>query len=287
MHLTKSYHYNSYGKTTQSVTDELTQTKTVFDSNGNPVCDIDYQGNEIATYTHDKNGVLQTKVDGYGNTTYFNTSGQMTSVKDADGNTTTQFIYTTDATGHTSLSQAIDLVNKTTTNYDSLGRRVNVTNNNTGAVTQDFHYAGANSTVLLYSFDYTSKQTTYYDVLGRQSYTMQGDVLTQQWLYSAGKLVGDWDQASGSTIIYKNEQEEVRLETGSTPPSADMINDWVNAGMIDSIQTQYAGLTNTSGFAQPPASGNKQNYFLSSQNPNANNSNSSSVQNSVSDTQGQ
>ena len=282
MNLTKSYHYNAYGKSTLSVTDELTQTKTVFDSNGNPVCDIDYQGNEISHYTHDKNGVLQTKVDGYGNTTFFNKSGQMTSVQDSDGNTTTEFKYATDPSGRTYLSQAVDFMNKSVTNYDTIGRRLNVVNEQ-GAVTQDFHYAGANSTVLLYSFDYTSKQTTYYDVTGKETYTMKGDVLTQQWLYSSGKMVGKWDQASGTTIIYKNQSEEVSLETGGVPPSADMISEWVDAGMIEAIQEQYAGQSNTSGFAQPSSGGNKQNYFLSSKKPETA-KNNSIIQNSISDT---
>jgi len=74
--------YDKYGKAQEYVLNELTQTKTVFDRNGNPKCDVNYEGTEIAWYHYNDKGNLTEKVDWHNNvTSYDPAKGVMTRPK--------------------------------------------------------------------------------------------------------------------------------------------------------------------------------------------------------------
>lgn len=237
--LTKSYQYNEYGKSIEWVMDELSQTKTVFDADGQMVRDVDFEGNTIATYQYDDQKQLVSKKDGFGNVTSFDKHGNMTGTADFLGNEVSKYNYSTDDNGRYVLDTIVNLKNNETT-YIVDGKQTE-TKSQGGAVVKDYMWDGSK---LVCTFDREKKETTWYDLTGRPTYTSVTDDATgevidvTQWLYYKGRLVGVWDQTTKTTLICEFQREAVKIYTGAEPPSAEQIQKWVDDGIITSVRKQ-------------------------------------------------
>jgi len=230
--LTKSYQYNKYGKSLECVIDEMTQTKTTFNTKGQMLADIDFEGNEVAWYKYDATNRLVSKTDGYGNKTYYDKTNNPTHTEDSEGRMTAKYNYVKDTKGNTVLYSVEDIQTKNITYFDN-GKQT-VTKNAQGTVVKDYSWDG---TTLAYTFDRERNETTWYDINGKQLYTSQNDTLVNKWLYYKGQLVGMWDQSSGSTTLFKNQREEIKIETGNEPPTAELVQKWIQEGLIEKMKS--------------------------------------------------
>lgn len=229
--LTKSHQYNRYGKSAEWVMDELTQTKTIFNEKGEPLHDVNFEGYEVAWYEHDDEGNLLTKTDLYGNVSYFNEDGHITHTVDIEGNEIAVYHYKEDEDGHIYLDYVEDPRTQTIT-YFKDGRQ-DVAKNHSGTVIKEWNWDG---TKLIFTFDHETLETTWYDVTGKPKYTSLDGVEVKTWLYHEGRLVGFWNQANGTCIIYKNQREEITIEVGDTPPTGEEIAEWIEEGLIDDMR---------------------------------------------------
>jgi hypothetical protein len=235
--LTKSYEYNDYGKSTEWILDELSLTKTVFNDKNEPEVDINFEGYEVAWYEHDKAGRLMQKEDIYGNVTHFDKSGSMLYTEDYMGNKTAVYNYETDIYGNTSVASVESPINGDVTYFEN-GKQTQ-TVNKYGAVTKEYVWDGS---TLVYTFDTQREETTYYDIIGRQRYTMQDDIEVMRWMFHKGRLVGQWNQADNSVLVFKNQREDLRMAAWSKPPSGEEIQRMMEEGLIDDLRatTHYS-----------------------------------------------
>lgn len=257
--LTKSYQYDKYGKNVTLVVDELTQTKTIFNADGLAEYDIDAEGNKVATYAYDAKHRLSSKTDVYGNITHYDTKQNATFTEDSTGNVVTRYNYrTVDADGTTiarydSKGEVIERFNDKddsdaaymldsveavdtgeVTYFDNNGKQT-VTKNAAGSIVKDYEWDHV-AQKLLFTFDRESQETTWYDILGRATSTTVNAVKINEWLYNKGRMVGYWNSYTGTTTIFKNQREELTINSGSEPPSADQIQKWVDDGLIESTK---------------------------------------------------
>jgi YD repeat-containing protein len=227
MNLTRSYHYNDYGKKIEYVVDELSQSRTVYDDKGRPVYDLDFEGNKMATYQYDEDGRLEVKTDAYGNKTYFDKKGNMTATYDSKGNLLVKYEYGTTPDGHTELVSIKDMLTNNVTHFKD-GKQVNVTNAQ-GAVIRDYFWDGAK---LVCTYDRETQETTWYNINGKAMYTTFNDIKVKEWLYFKGKLVGFYDARSKSVVIYQNEREDYILNGIDNVPNASNIQELYDKGII-------------------------------------------------------
>jgi hypothetical protein len=233
--LTKSYTYNKYGKSLQWITDELSQSKTVFDEKGKAEYDVDFEGNRVAVYYYDEKYYLESKVDVYGNKTYFDKKGNMTQTQDLKGNAVAKYNYKQDDEGRWIIDTIEDPKTGSVTSYKN-GKQT-VMKNAQGSVTRDYSWDGSK---LAFTFDRETKETTWYNIQGRPICTSYDNVETARWLYHKGQLVGMWDQATGATILYQRQRENIRIETGTeAPPSVEQIKKWADEGLIDLMKQGF------------------------------------------------
>ncbi|MBN2407992.1 MAG: hypothetical protein JXJ19_09890 [Elusimicrobia bacterium] len=222
---TKSYQYNRYGKSMEWVVDELTQSKTKFDSKGNAEYDVNFEGHIMARYRYDSAGRLEHKVDSYGNRTYFDKTGNMTRTVDMDGNTMVTYNYRKDANGNTVLSTVKDEMSGNVTIYkDNKPQEVR---NNTGAIIQDYHWQG---TKLIYTENLESGEVTWYKN-GERTYTTYEGKLVTEWMYHEGKLVGVWNVNSSTLTLYTHGREEVKLMYDEMPSVDEVLDLYKERGL--------------------------------------------------------
>jgi len=231
--LTKTFTYDKYAKNVTSVLDELSQTKTVFDSNANPKYDLDFEGNTVASYKSDSNGRLVSKVDSVGNTTYFDQYGNMTQTTNMQGSTILKYNYQKDDHGNYVLVTAESIMDGQTTDttYYQNGKQ-QYTMNAQGVKTVQFFWSGSQ---LVYSFASGINETTYYDINGKQLYTAHDDTLVSEWLYFKGKLVGEYDGNSKTTTLYQNQRQDITVASAAEP-NAQLIQNWYDDGLIEHIR---------------------------------------------------
>ncbi|MBN1822689.1 MAG: hypothetical protein JW803_00055 [Endomicrobiales bacterium] len=194
--VTKTYQYDKYGKNTLYIIDELTQSKTVFDSSGKPVYDVDFMDNQTAWYSYDKNGVLREKEDAQGNKTFFDGKGNMQRSEDKYGKTLLQYQYKYDSEGRYILDKSVDEYGTAT--YFTNGRPV-YEMSASGQVVRQYFYEGQ---ALRFSYDTASKESTWYGVDGKPMCVTYKDMLVSEWVYDKGRLVGLWDELNGFVITY-------------------------------------------------------------------------------------
>ncbi len=228
--LTSTYTYDKYAKNVSYVLNELSMTKTVYGSNGQPQEDIDFEGHVIARYTSDQEGRLATKVDNVGNTTYFDTYGNMTHTTNYTGYTTLAYNYAKDDDGRYVLNTAVEYPTGDTTYYTN-GKQ-QYTMNSSGVKTTEYYWSGS---TLVYSFDTGLQQTTYYDINNKQLYTAINGTMLQQWLYMNGRLVGYYDGNNHSTILYQYERNDITVATDNEPTAAQ-IQQWYDSGLIEKLK---------------------------------------------------
>ncbi|MHB9155026.1 MAG: hypothetical protein ACYC5N_04945, partial [Endomicrobiales bacterium] len=224
--LTKSYSYNTYGKSVECVTDELSQSKTVFDRQGKALYDMDFEGNKVAYYSYDAEGRLQVKQDMYGNRTSFDKTGNMLSTVDRDGNLMAKFYYEKDTEGNLGLAKVED-VQKGETTYYKDGKQQYIKNNE-GVVVQQYVWDGAK---LVYSFKPGLGETTYYNINGKEIYTARNESIIKEWLYHKGRLVGMFDEDSQTTQLFQYQREDITVYTEERPDS-ETIQQWYEEGLI-------------------------------------------------------
>jgi P pilus assembly chaperone PapD len=64
--------------------------------------------------------------------------------------------------------------------------------------------------------------------------------MVAKWLYYKGKMVGMWDQADNTTLVFKNQREEIKVQTSAEPPEAAQIQKWVDDGIIEAAKAKIA-----------------------------------------------
>jgi len=195
--LTRTYEYNKYGKKMEWIVDELTLTKTRFDSYGRAVYDVDYEGFKVAAFFYDDKGRLKQKTDVFGNITYFDRNGNMVKTEDNEGNLITTYHYEKDEKGYYTLSWVKDELNGDMTIYNEEGRPEEVRNRQ-GAVIKTYKWLG---TKLICTEDLETDEVTWYKN-GRRTYTTYKGILTKEWYYHEGKLAGFWDARTQQLELY-------------------------------------------------------------------------------------
>ncbi|MDR2192233.1 MAG: RHS repeat protein [Endomicrobium sp.] len=206
---TKQYVYDEYGKNISSIANLMTQGKTVFDDNGNPSYELDYEGNRMAKYEYDDLNNLISKTDAYGNVTKFDAQGNMTHTENKDGIVLTSYIYDYDKYGNYVLVTAFDPTTKSTT-YFKDGKQ-QYTKNYAGAIITDYFWNGSK---LIATFNRENQETTWFDIDGRTLYTTFNEQLISEYLYYNGQLVGLYDARVNQVTIFKNERRELVLQLG-------------------------------------------------------------------------
>jgi hypothetical protein len=230
--LTQTYHYSHYAKKVDYIINELTQTRTVFDSNGLPTTDINYEGSVVASYIYDDHSRLMHKTDNRMNKTYYSLStGQMDRTEDRYGNILVQYYYKTNHLGMDVLETSVDNIGLTT--FYSNGKP-RIEKDAQGNTTKEYGYNGQ---TLVFTFDNFMAQTTWYDVNGNPLFISKDDVPIQEWLYSKGRLVGVWDYARNVLTGY------IRGDAVSTflfiqKPNAQFVQQMIDEGIIKKNYSQ-------------------------------------------------
>jgi hypothetical protein len=227
--VTKSYKYNDYGKNTQFILDELTQTKTVFDKEGKASYDVNYEGGKVAWYQYDDKGRIEQKTDIQQNKTYYDKFGNMTYTEDQYKNVVMKYSYKKDDEGRWILDTAVDYHGNTTEYKNGKPKFEKDTD---GATTKEYVYNGL---TLLYTFDHGNNETTWYDIDGRQLISTFNEDLKKEWVYSKGKLVGLYD-ASTCMVTYYIHGQAIQSDRVDGPPTAEEIQAKIDRG---EIATQY------------------------------------------------
>ncbi len=224
--LTQSYSYSEFGKTISNIINELTLSRTVFNSVGLPTADINYEGAAVATYAYDDHNLLLYKIDNRGNKTYYNTSnGQMDRTVDPYGNILMKYYYTTNADGMAILNTSVD--NNGMVTYYQNGKP-QCERDPQGNLCKEYFYQGQ---TLVYVFDHTMGQCTWYDVNGNSLCTTQNNIEVNCWLYSAGKLVATWDDENNILTAYIR-GDPVGTYMFLAKPTAQFIQQLIDEGII-------------------------------------------------------
>ena len=230
--VTESYYYNKFGKSIEYIVNELTQTRTIFDSYGLPTNDINYEGNIVATYVYDDHSRLVYKTDAQMNKTYYNVAnGEMDRTEDQHGNCLVKYYYKTDSLGMAVLDTSVDNFGRTTSYANG---KPQIERDAQGNTTKEYCYNGQ---TLVYTFDCAMGQSTWYDINGNPLYISQDNIPLQEWLYSKSKLVGVWDYSRNVLTGY------IRGDAVSTflftqKPSAEVVQEMIDEGIIVKNYTQ-------------------------------------------------
>jgi YD repeat-containing protein len=206
---TKQYIYDEFGKTMSAIVNLMTQGRTVFDENGYPAYELDYEGNRMVKYEYDDVNRLVSKTDVYGNVTKFDEHGNMTHTENKDGIVLMSYNYVYDRDDNYVLDTAFDPSTKSTT-YFKDGKQ-QYTKNYAGAIITDYVWNGS---TLLYTYNRENQETTHYDIDGRTLFTTFNDQLISECLYYRGQLVGIYEARSNQVTIFKNERRELVLQLG-------------------------------------------------------------------------
>lgn len=231
MNLTRSYHYNDYGKKVEYVLDEMSQSRTVYDDKGRPAYDVDFEGNKLSEYEYDEDGRLAVKVDAYGNKTYFDKKGNMTATYDYRGNLLVKYEYGVTREGHTQLVSIKDMLTNNVTHFKN-GKQVNVTNAQ-GAIIRDYIWDGNK---LVATYDRETQETTWYGANGKPLYVTYNDIKVKEWIYYEGRLVGFYDSRNKSLVIYQYEREDYIINGANETPDAKMIQNLYDSGIIAKVK---------------------------------------------------
>jgi hypothetical protein len=228
--LKKSYTYDMYGKNLSYVTDEMTKGKTVFE-HGLAKYDEDFEGNRTAIYKYNENSKLVSKVDMYGNTTYYDDKGNVTHTKNKEGLVISEYNYEYDENGNYIIVSSYDPSTRETIYYKD-GKQQYV-KNASGAIITDYMWNGSK---LIYTFNRTNQETTWYDIDGKILYTTFNNELISKNLYYKGQLVGMWDVRKRQVTIFKNERRELILQlTENEEPTAENVKIWIDMGLIELV----------------------------------------------------
>jgi hypothetical protein len=226
--LKKSYTYDMYGKNLSYVTDEMTKGRTVFE-NGQAKYDEDFEGNRTAVYNYDDNRNLVSKVDMYGNITYYDGKGNITHTENKEGLVISRYNYEYDENGDYVVVSSYDPSTRETTFYKN-GKQQYV-KNASGTIITDYMWNGSK---LIYTFNRTNQETTWYDIDGKTLYITFDNELISKNLYYKGQLVGIWDVRKGQVTIFKNERRELILQLAKNEePTAEGVKIWINMGLIE------------------------------------------------------
>lgn len=229
--LTRTSNYNQYGKTTECIVDELSQSRTICNDKGQPEYDVDYEGYKTAVYARDARNKMTTKTDVYGNVTHFDLDGNMTHTEDVDHNVITRYKYRTDDKGNYVLDNAKDMLTNSVT-YFKNGKQTQ-TKNYAGAVVRDYVWDGS---TLIASRDRETQQMTWYDINGKATYNSVNDHLISKRLYNQGKLVGVWNASDYTiTLVHHNERNGVTLNVAAL---VEQMQNAIRAAGTDPEKTQ-------------------------------------------------
>ncbi|MDR2436811.1 MAG: hypothetical protein LBD17_01885 [Endomicrobium sp.] len=237
--LKKSYIYDMYGKNLSYVTDEMTKGRTVFE-HGLAKYDEDFEGNCTAIYNYDDNKNLVSKVDMYGNTTYYDGKGNVTHTENKEGLVIARYNYEYDEKGNYIIVSSYNPATRETTYYKD-GKQQYV-KNASGAIITDYMWNGSK---LIYTFDRTNQETTWYDMDGKTLYITFNNKLISKNLYYKGQLVGIWDVIKGQVIIFKNERKELILQLAENEePTAIDVKTWIDMGLVElaHLMREFGGL---------------------------------------------
>ncbi|MDR2395518.1 MAG: hypothetical protein LBD57_02755 [Endomicrobium sp.] len=227
--LTKTNVYDSYGKRMVASVNELTKAKTVFDDKGRAIYDLDYEGNRTAKYEYNDKNMLTTKIDMYGNKTYYDENQNPKYIENEGGAIISEYIYIEDKNGNVYLDKTYDKKTGETTYYKD-GKQ-QYTRNQAGAIITEYGWSGSK---LVYSFNKTNNETTWYDIDGKALYVAINDTIISKNLYYEGQMVGVWDKRNNEVTIFKNERRELTLKIDDgLEPTGAMVKAWVDTGLID------------------------------------------------------
>ncbi len=215
--LTQSYEYDKYGKNIVSVLDEVTLTRTEYDSSGKPVREVNFEGYEVATYEYDNNDRLKYR-ESNGHRTFYDEKGLMTRTEDPEGFITNTYNYGKDENGYYYLETVTNEITGDVTLYEN-GRPSEV-RNTSGGVVKDYEWRG---TVLVYTEDMESNEITWYKN-GRPTFTTFKGTLTTEWFYNDGNLVGTWNPAQGTLTLYSHGREAESIEGIKERPNLNSIS---------------------------------------------------------------
>jgi len=236
---TQTIESNKFGKVTTAVINNMTNGKTIYNAQGQPTYELDFEGNRMVSYIYDDNNKLTEKIDVYGNRTHYDDSGNMTFTENKDGVVLMKWNYKYDANGRYVLDNSFDPTTNETTRYDGNGRQM-YTENYAGAKIVDYVFNGAS---LVATFDRQNNLTTWYDKSGKTIGTTFNDEWISKNIYASdGQLVGTFDYRSNQVTIFQNERREIVLQLGIDdegqphdkiqPPTAEQIKQWIDDGLI-------------------------------------------------------
>jgi len=235
--LTKTRVYNTYGKNTQWVVDELSLTKTVCDKNGTPQYDTNQEGAVVARYYYDKATRLQSKVDQYGNTSFFDTKGNLTYTQDDRSQKMAQYNYKTNDDGRYVLDNIEDMTPGITcgnvTHFDK--GQAQYETSRFGGNSKEYHYDGH---TLQYVFDTQTNETTWYTIDGKTTRTTFDNYTVKEYLYHQARMVGYYDHYDKTVVLYQYERHDqtVKIYAKDNVPTADEIEQYYEtAGMMTDV----------------------------------------------------
>lgn len=209
--LTATYNYNKYGKALESIKNEMTQSLTVYDTvTAKPLYELDVDGNRLTKYIYDDYGMINEKIDVYGNVTHYDKNGAVTYTESKDGVVLSKYNYFYDEDGNYRLESVLDPQTRSITYFDDRGRQT-VTKNHAGAITTDYLWRGSS---LVATFNRESQETTWYDIDGKTLYTSFNDQVVSKHLYFNGQHVGIWNARTNQVTVLKNERSELVLQLG-------------------------------------------------------------------------
>lgn len=233
--LTKTYNYDSkFNKLLVSITNELTQGKTIFNDNGLPSHEIDYEGNIMVTYNYDDKNRLTTKVDSHGNTTLFDEHGKMTETVDKENIVLYRYNYKYDEKGNAILESSYDPTTMQTTFYDEQGRQMS-TKNYAGAEVMEWIWSGSK---LVACHNHENGITEWFGVDGRSLYQSFQDELISKNIYYLGKLIGTWERRTNQVTIYHNERRELTLQLGDFGHVVNKEKEDGSVGLVDIVEAE-------------------------------------------------
>ncbi|MCB4790372.1 MAG: hypothetical protein LHV68_00630 [Elusimicrobia bacterium] len=251
--LSNERQFDQYGKSVHMIVDALTQTKTVFNANNKPQCDINFEGAVVANYKYDSAGNLDHKEDVYGNKTFYDKDGNMTFTESWDGKKTNEYYYVLNEKQIKVLDRSISLVDGISNGditYFKDGKQTE-TVSKLGAVVAKYGYDGS---TLIYSSELRTNEITWYDITGKSISTTVNNVKVKDWIYdNNGKLSGFYDYRMDKYVFYdfgRQTQEAELLNPSDTPANADYANKMRNAvnksestGNSNSLESQGMGLS--------------------------------------------
>ncbi|MFH1540406.1 MAG: hypothetical protein ABID79_00905 [Elusimicrobiota bacterium] len=229
MNKVRSYQYNKYGKNTEWVLDELSMTKTVYNTKGQASVDINFENREVAHYYYDENSRLVLKTDIYDNKTYFDKKGNMTHTEDKYGKIVMKYNYINDDNGNYVLDTTTELHGNIT--YYKNGKP-QVMKTKDGITEKEWFY---DSQTLSFTFERKTNETTWYSIDGKPLYVSYDNKLSKEWLYNEGKLVGVWSETDNSLVVYIYTQEVARLIKLDEKPTAVEVQKLIDSGEIKKV----------------------------------------------------